>query len=105
VRRLTAGWLLSSRYGVAFTPLIDGLATEFAEALAGDARRAGEVAGPRMSGYVMAALPVLGLLLGAGMGADPVGVLVGTTIGRVLMVVGVLLTSAGLLWSARIVAS
>ncbi len=103
--RLLAGWLLSSRYGVALVPLIDGLATELADVLAGDARRAGEVAGPRMSGYVMAALPAMGLLLGAGMGADPLGVLLDTTIGRVLLVVGVLLTSAGLLWSARIVSS
>ncbi len=104
LKRLGTGWLLSRRHGVAFTPLIDALAEEIAQVLIGDARRAGEVAGPRMSGYVMAGLPVMGLLLGAGMGADPVGVLLGTSIGRVLLVVGVVLTCVGLLWSARIVA-
>lgn len=104
LKRLGTGWMLSRRHGVAFTPLIDALAEEIAQVLISDARRAGEVAGPRMSGYVMAGLPVMGLLLGAGMGADPVGVLLGTSIGRVLLVVGVVLTCAGLLWSARIVA-
>ncbi len=103
--RLRMGWLLSRRHGIAFTPLIDGLAAELTEVLASDSRRAGEVAGPRVSAYVMAALPVMGLLLGSGMGADPVGVLLGSTVGRVLLVVGVLLTCAGLLWSARIAAS
>ena len=102
--RLRVGWLLSRRCGVAYSPLIDGLAAELSDAMAGDSRRAGEVAGPRMSGYVMAGLPVMGLLLGVGMGADPFGVLLNTAVGRVLLVVGVLLTCAGLLWSARIVA-
>ncbi len=100
---LTAGWTLSSRSGVALGPLIEAVTAEMAEALSADARRAGEVAGPRMSGYVMSGLPVMGLLLGAGMGADPIGVLLGTTVGHILLVTGVLLTSAGLLWSARIV--
>jgi len=74
-----------------------------AERLTADSERAGQVAGPRVSGYVMAALPVLGLLLGAGMGADPLKVLAHSGIGAVLLVVGVTLTCAGLLWSARIV--
>ncbi len=103
LRRLAAGWILSSRFGVALAPLIESAAAEMAEALAADARRVGEVAGPRMSGYVMSGLPVMGLVLGAGMGVDPVGVLLGTTVGHVLLVTGVLLTSVGLLWSARIV--
>ena len=71
--------------------------------LAADERRAGEVAGPRVSGYVMALLPALGLALGIGMGADPVQVLVGSPIGAVLLLVGVSLSCIGLLWSARIV--
>jgi tight adherence protein B len=66
-------------------------------------RQAAEVAGPRLSGYLLAALPVLGLLLGTGMGADPVAVLVSTGLGQVLLVVGVGLSCAGLRWIARIV--
>ena len=101
--RLRAGWLLSRRHGLALTPLIEALAADLAEQLTADERRAGEVAGPRTSGYVMALLPVLGLALGAGMGADPIRVLLASPAGSVLLVAGVSLICAGLLWSARII--
>lgn len=101
--RLRSGWLLTRRHGVAFTPLIDALAADLAEQISADGERSGEVAGPRMSGYVMALLPLLGLALGAGMGADPIQVLLSSTLGNILLLVGVSLTCAGLLWSDRIV--
>ena len=101
--RLMAGWELAARQGLAITPMIDAVVQDASERLAADSERAGQVAGPRVSGYVMAALPVLGLLLGAGMGADPVQVLAHSGIGNVLLVVGVTLTCIGLLWSASIV--
>jgi tight adherence protein B len=101
--RLRSGWLLTRRHGVAFTPLIDALAADLAQQISADSERSGEVAGPRMSGYVMAMLPLLGLALGAGMGADPIRVLLSSTIGSILLLVGVALTCGGLLWSERIV--
>lgn len=101
--RLRSGWLLTRRHGLAFTPLIDALAADLSEQIAAEADRAGQVAGPRMSGYVMAVLPLMGLALGVGMGADPFRVLLLTPVGNLLLLVGVLLTCAGLLWSARIV--
>lgn len=101
--RLRSGWLLTRRHGLAFTPLIDALAADLSEQIAAEADRAGQVAGPRMSGYVMAVLPLLGLVLGVGMGADPFRVLLMTPVGNILLLVGVVLTCAGLLWSARIV--
>jgi tight adherence protein B len=94
---------LTRRHGGAFTPLIDALAADLAEQISADGERSGEVAGPRMSGYVMALLPLLGLALGAGMGADPVQVLLASALGNILLLVGVSLTCAGLLWSDRIV--
>ncbi len=101
--RLRSGWLLTRRHGLAFTPLIDALAADLAQQIAAEAERAGQVAGPRMSGYVMAVLPLMGLALGVGMGADPFRILLLTPVGNILLTVGVLLTCAGLLWSARIV--
>jgi tight adherence protein B len=99
---LRSAWLLSERCGVALRPLVDGVA----EALAGQDRivseREAQLAGPRLSGWVLAALPVLGLVLGAGMGADPLAVLFGTGAGGALLVAGTALTCTGLLWSARI---
>jgi len=103
VARLTSGWILAGRHGLAITPMIDAAVLDASERLSADTERASQVAGPRMSGYVMAGLPLMGLLLGVGMGADPVHVLTSTALGNVLLIVGVALTCAGLLWSARIV--
>lgn len=101
--RLAVGWRLTAKYGVALAPMVDSLASELAEQLAADAQRAGQVAGPRTSGYVMAALPLLGLALGSGMGAEPIRVLLDSPVGNILLLVGVTLICSGLLWAARIV--
>ena len=101
--RLTVGWGLSARHGVPWATLIDATVADLADRVRADAARAAQVSGPRVSGYVLAVLPVLGLLLGAGMGADPVHVLLQTGVGNLLMLVGSALTCAGLAWTARIV--
>ncbi|WP_395729146.1 type II secretion system F family protein [Nakamurella sp.] len=100
---LRSGWLLSRRHGVAFGRVVSGIADELSDEVAGEQARAAQLAGPRMSGYVMAGLPLMGLLLGAGMGVNPVGVLLDSAAGHFLLVVGVALMCGGLLWSARIV--
>jgi tight adherence protein B len=61
-------------------------------------------AAPRASASLLAGLPLVGLAMGSGVGADPWGVLTGTTAGQVLLVVGVALEAAGLTWSRRLVA-
>lgn len=101
-RRVHAVWSISAEHGVPWGSLLEGLVQEAEAGSAADDERAAHVAGPRLSGYVLAALPALGVLLGVGMGADPLGVLFGTAVGGVLLVVGTALTCAGLLWSARI---
>jgi tight adherence protein B len=62
-----------------------------------------ETAGPRAGAAVLAGLPLLGLAMGAGVGADPWGVLTTTVSGQVLLVVGVGLELAGLAWAGRLV--
>jgi tight adherence protein B len=61
-------------------------------------------AAPRASASLLAGLPVLGLAMGSGVGADPWGVLTGTGAGQVLLVVGAALEAVGLAWSRRLVA-
>jgi len=61
------------------------------------------LAGPRSSGALLAVLPVVGIGLGAAMGAHPLAVLLGTPGGRLLCCVGVLLDAAGLLWTQRLI--
>lgn len=57
------------------------------------------LAGPRSSAVLLAALPVVGLAMGSGMGAHPERVLLRTTIGQLALVAGVLLDLAGLVWT------
>jgi tight adherence protein B len=61
------------------------------------------VAAPRAGATVLAGLPVLGLAMGSGVGADPWAVLTTTGTGQVLLVAGVALELAGLAWSGRLV--
>src|SRR3712207_6248911 len=61
------------------------------------------VAGPRASAVLLAGLPLLGLAMGSGVGADPWSVLTGTGVGQVLLVAGVVLEVAGIAWTARLV--
>jgi tight adherence protein B len=101
--RLAAGWALSARYGVPWVGLLDALATDLADRVRAASSRAAQVSGPRVSGYVLASMPVLGLVLGVGMGADPVGILLGTGAGHLMLLAGSTLTCAGLCWTATIV--
>ncbi|GAA3509377.1 hypothetical protein [Georgenia daeguensis] len=67
---------------------------------AGHARaaRAVALAGPRATARLLGWLPVLGLVLGAGIGADPVGVLLGGGLGSACLLAGVVLMVAGRRW-------
>lgn len=52
---------------------------------------------------VLALLPVVGLGLGAALGADPLGVLLHRSVGLVCLGLGVTFEAAGLIWATRIV--
>ena len=101
--RLARGWALSSRYGVPWAALVETVSLDLAEQVRARAQRTAQVSGPRVSGYVLALMPCLGLLLGVGMGADPIHVLLGTGAGHLMLLIGCVLSCAGLAWTARIV--
>ncbi|MFE5238644.1 MULTISPECIES: type II secretion system F family protein [unclassified Streptomyces] len=62
-----------------------------------------QLAGAWSTVVVLALLPVVGLGLGAALGADPLGVLLHSPGGLVCLVAGGLLEAAGLFWASRIV--
>lgn len=101
-RALGAAMNLSRRYGIPLAALVDGAAEDLARSAEAAVRQDALLAGPRLSGYLLSALPLLGILLGVGMGVNPLPVLFGPGVGAVLLILGVLLTCLGLLWSARI---
>jgi len=102
--RLRQGLVLADSYGVPWADVVTAVAVDIEERARAEAARATEAVGPRLSGYVLAALPALGVLLGIGMGADPMAVLFGSAPGNLLLLTGTVLTCAGLVWSARIAA-
>jgi tight adherence protein B len=61
-------------------------------------------AGPRASVALLAGLPLLGMAMGSGVGADPWRVLTATGAGHLLLVLGVGLELAGIAWSSRLTA-
>lgn len=69
-----------------------------------DCRRAvaEAVAGPRSSAVLLSLLPVVGLAMGAVLGAQPWQVLTRTPAGLAVLTVGVLLELAGLVWTGRL---
>ena len=101
--RLARGWALSARYGVPWASLVETVSVDLDDRSRAKAQRSAQVSGPRVSGYVLAAMPCLGILLGVGMGANPLRVLLGTGAGHLMLLVGCLLTCAGLAWTARII--
>jgi tight adherence protein B len=102
---LDAVWALSERSGAPVATVLDRLE----EDLRGRTRRrqavATQLAGARSTALLLAGLPTLGVALGIGMGAAPIPVLFGTTTGQLALLAGVVLDSAGVLWTARIVAN
>ncbi|WP_170127175.1 hypothetical protein [Kineococcus rhizosphaerae] len=63
------------------------------------------LAGARVSARTVSALPLLGLVLGAALGAPPWVALLGSAPGRLCAVAGGVLLCAGRWWSARLVAA
>ncbi|MBW5485320.1 hypothetical protein GPJ59_26450 [Streptomyces bambusae] len=62
-----------------------------------------QLAGARSTAVVLAVLPVVGLLIGTALGADPLRVLLHTPLGLGCLAVGGVLEALGLLWCLRIV--
>lgn len=96
-------WRVSDDTGA---PLADVLARLADDLAAGaEQRRAVAVAlaGPRSSAVLLAGLPVLGIGLGAAMGANPLALLLGTRAGQLLMCAGLALDVAGVLWTGQLI--
>ena len=99
---LAGAWLLATRHGVELADVVDGLRADVASRRERAVRTHATLAGPRATAVILTALPGLGVLLGAGFGADPLGVLLGGTLGGALCLAGAVLLAAGLVWTDRI---
>jgi tight adherence protein B len=103
VEQLGQAWAVAASRGVPLAAVLAACIGDLDDRAGAARLRAQHVAGPAVSGYVLAALPIAGIAMGAGTGSHPMDVLVGSTLGGVLLVAGVALCCAGLLWTGRIV--
>ncbi|WP_337062414.1 hypothetical protein [Kineococcus sp. G2] len=100
-----AVWRLVERTGAPAAEALEQCAAGMrAEADARAAVRAA-TAGARVSARTVSLLPLVGLALGAALGAPPWEALLGTAAGRVCALAGTALLLAGRWWSARLVRS
>ncbi|MEI6620406.1 MAG: type II secretion system F family protein [Actinomycetes bacterium] len=102
LRSLAALWQVAEGSGAGLAKAVDRLC--IAEGSNEQVRRslASELAGPKATAKVLAVLPVIGLLMGSGLGASPLGWLLGSPWGLAVLLAGVVLEWAGLWWTARL---
>lgn len=100
--RLAVCWQLAHDHGVGIATLMQAAAHDIAERERFRSHVDAGMAGARATAAILAGLPVLGLLLGHAIGADPVGFLLSGGAGGWLLVAGTSLICCGLLWSDSI---
>jgi tight adherence protein B len=101
--RVAAAARLSARTGCSLTAVVGAVEDDLRARSRQRLELRSATAGAQASAALLAGLPVLGLVMGGGVGADPWRVLTTTGTGQVLLVAGVGLEVAGLAWSARLV--
>jgi tight adherence protein B len=99
---LAAAWTVAQRSGAGLAEVVSrvsGVVRDDAEQ-----RRQVDVAlgTSRSTARLLAGLPVMGIVLGTGIDADPVSVLFGTVSGAWCLAAGIALASAGVLWVERL---
>jgi tight adherence protein B len=103
--RLLAGcWRIGAERGGMFGDVVAGLAAALRDEEAHRAEVAAQLAGPRATARLLAVLPLLGLAMGAALGARPFAFLFGGLPGLACLLVGVGLDVIGLWWTRRLAA-
>jgi tight adherence protein B len=102
--RLAVCWRLAQEHGLSIAPLMQTAQRDIVERERFSARVDAGMAGARATAAVLAGLPLLGVGLGELIGAAPLSFLLSGGAGGWLLVIGVTLVCAGMLWSDRITA-
>jgi tight adherence protein B len=99
---LARAWQLAQDTGAPMARVLDQVAVALRADLAVERTLGAELAGPRSTGKLMAALPLGGLGMGYLLGGDPVAFLARGPAGWACLVLGVALACAGVLWIDRL---
>jgi tight adherence protein B len=89
----------ATRIGSALGPVLEGVRTDLDSEASASRAVSTLLAGPRTSALLLAALPAVGLGMGAAMGAHPVRILLHTGLGLVVLCIGVIFDIAGVVWT------
>jgi tight adherence protein B len=103
LRGLAACWEVAERSGAGLAVAVTQLAEGVRASAEAEAALSAELAAVRTSARILAALPLLGLLIGQWIGAQPLVWLTGSWLGRGVLVAGVGLQLAGMAWLHRMV--
>jgi tight adherence protein B len=102
LRTLAATWQVAHETGAGLAGAIAQAASSIREDRRTARLVAAELAAAHATARMLAVLPLGVLLLGSGIGGDPVGFLIGSTAGLVCLALGLGLSFAGLSWLDRI---
>lgn len=103
VAAVLAACRVADELGAPLAPTLDLVAAALAADAQAEAEIAAALAGPRASARLVGWLPVLGLLLGLAIGADPVAVLTSGGAGTAAGVAGLVALVGGRWWTASLV--
>jgi tight adherence protein B len=99
---LAAAWAVCETTGGRLAPAVARLTVGWRDEEQVRREVSAQLAGPRATAVLLAGLPLVGLAMGAGLGADPIALIRQPSMVLVVAAPGLLLEVAGLLWTARI---
>ncbi|MEU5859725.1 MULTISPECIES: type II secretion system F family protein [unclassified Nonomuraea] len=99
LRRLAACWDVSITVGAGMSALVERVGNTLRAAQTHRADVAAQLAGPRTTARMLAALPILGLLMAGALDMHPLNFLLGTFPGLLCLLSGAALDACGLWWT------
>lgn len=99
---LSRAWQVAADTGAPLAPSLETVAAALRADEEVERLVVGELAAPRMTGVLLAFLPVVGVALGYLIGGDPVAFLIHEPVGWACLVGGCGLAAAGVLWTERL---
>ncbi|GAA3729448.1 tight adherence protein B [Spinactinospora alkalitolerans] len=100
---LAACWQVASGTGGGLADVVERLAESLAHEEARHRELAANLAGPRTTALLLAALPAAGLLMTTALGGNPLAFLFTTPAGLLCLLAGLSLNALGLWWTHRMV--
>ncbi|GAA2759969.1 type II secretion system F family protein [Actinopolymorpha rutila] len=104
LRRLAVAWSVAGGTGAGLAVVLERIAHGMRAEERLREEVAGTLAAPRATARMLAVMPLLGLALGAGVGANPLTFLLRTPYGLGCLLLGTLLAATGVWWVERLAA-